>query len=83
MPDMLPRRHFNTASTSTTTDIIRTRDLFNTKVIDANDVAGAAVVKSVIDVQAGLESRILLLESGSTTSIGTFEEFEIAFDLSK
>ena len=80
---MLPRRHFSTASANTTTDIVRTRDAFNTRIIDSNDVAGAAAVKTVIDMQTAFEDRISLLEantSGSSIDIGTYDEFNAAFN---
>lgn len=94
---MLPRRHFSTASSKTTDDIIRTRDAFNTKVIDNNDVAGAAVVKEVLDTQVSLglrtaeaetdidsiELRVAALEAGISEPIGTYTEFETEFNLHK
>ena len=80
---MLPRRHSKTTSSTTTTDIVRTRDLFNTKLLDANDVAGAAVVKSVIDTQHIIESRLDVLEANNSSTIGTYTEFETEFNLNK
>jgi len=80
---MLPRRHFKTASSTVTTDIVRTRDLFNTKILDDNDVAGATVVKSVIDTQHTIESRLDVLEANNSSTIGTYTEFETEFNLNK
>jgi hypothetical protein len=83
---MLPRRYFSTSSADSTSNIIRNRDKFNTKIIDSNDVAGASVVKDVINTQDGIITRLDFLESaagGSTTDIGTVEEFELAVDDNK
>ena len=91
----LPRRHFGTASSSTTTDIIRTRDAYNTTLLDSNDVAGASTVKEVITRQdllttkstdnesaiTSLLSRVSNLENSPSVEIGTAEEFAEALDI--
>lgn len=94
---MLPRRHFYTESSKTTNDIIRTRDAFNQQILDENDVAGAEVVKDVLDTQVNLglrtsevetdisllETQILTLQDNLYKYIGEYEEFEIEFNLYK
>jgi uncharacterized protein YlxW (UPF0749 family) len=79
---MLPRRYFGTASTHSTDDIVRTRDAFNTKLIDANDVAGAEAVKDIINMQDELSERITS-NTGILDVIGTYDEFEVSFDAAK
>lgn len=79
---MLPRRHFATASSNTTDDIVRTRDAFNTKLIDNNDVAGAEVVREIINTQDTIEAQVNT-NSGILETIGSLEDFISTFNESK